>query len=90
MAYCVREYGLWCSTFFTNGEIVDSEDAIRLFIAKTGSVQIRSASFFSGYGFLSADSIPMLNINLSDSVFGKQDRFQVKKSSKRLLRLYAD
>ncbi len=68
--------------FFTNGEIVDSEDAIRLFIAKTGSVQIRSASFFSSYGFLSADSIPMLNINLSDSVFRKARQISGEKEFK--------
>ena len=57
--------------FFADSEVVGNEDSIRFFISKVGSTQIRSASFFSGYGFLSADSIPKQNINLFDSVFQK-------------------
>lgn len=57
--------------FFAVGEAAGNEDAVRFFIAKTGSIRTHSASFLSGYGFLSADSIPKLNINLFDSVFQK-------------------
>lgn len=68
--------------FFTDGEVADSEDAIRFFIAKCGSVQIHSASFFSGYGFLSADSIPKLNIQQLNSVFNKARQLSDEKEFK--------
>jgi hypothetical protein len=57
--------------FFTDGETAGNEDAIRFFIARTGSIHIHSASFLSGYGFLNADSIPKINLNLFDSIFQK-------------------
>lgn len=68
--------------FFTEGVVADSEDAIRFFITKTGSVQIHSVSFFSGYGFLNGDSIPKLNIDLFDSVFQKAKQLSDAKGYK--------
>lgn len=55
--------------FFTVGEAAGNEDAVSFFIAKTSKIQTRSASFLSGYGFLSADSIPKLNFNVFNSIF---------------------
>lgn len=65
--------------FFADGEATGNEDAVRFFIAKTGGIQTNSASFLSGYGFLSADSIPKLNTNLLDSVFQKARQFSDEK-----------